>query len=155
LTFFLYRKDFDALRKKPFKKNEMKKKVLFLLLSSVFIGYAQQDSLSIYEVEYSRTLSPNSLKIFTSSYFLQKIPDLSISIFDTKNKSNQISGLVNDEEDDTVFYYTPNGENISLVYKDYSNNKLFSKGEIVFKYFTIEDSLNIFDWKIIEETKKI
>jgi GLPGLI family protein len=121
----------------------------------VFIGYAQQDSLSIYEIEYIRNLSPNHLKTFTSSYVLQKSPDLNISIFDKKNNLNQIDDLENDEDDDTVFYYTPKGENISLVYKDYSKNKLYSRGGILTKYFTIEDSLTIFDWKIIEKTKNI
>ena len=63
--------------------------------------------------------------------------------------------MINDKDDDSTLYFTPEGKNNNLIYKDYNSNKLFSKQDIAYKYFVVDDSLGIFDWEIYDETKKI
>ncbi|WP_090837376.1 GLPGLI family protein [Olleya namhaensis] len=127
----------------------------FLLIQSLF-SYAQKDSTRIFEIDFIRVLTPqNSTKTITSNYKLKIFTEHNISVFANNNATNFSNDLINDDDDDAIFYFDPKGKNISLVYKNYYKNKLFSKGTIAFKDFTIKDSLTIFNWSITKETKKI
>jgi GLPGLI family protein len=134
----------------------MKKESLFLLLIfSVFNSHSQADSLNIFQIEYEKTLTFEDTKSFTTSYQLQKYIEFEASIFDKISKSKTPNQLVNDDDDDALFYYTPQGENISFVFKNYANSKFYSKHAIAYKYFIVKDSLNIFNWNILDKTKEI
>ncbi|WP_163516193.1 GLPGLI family protein [Gelidibacter japonicus] len=132
-------------------------KALLLFLTFSFLStQAQQDSLTIFQIEYRRALTPqNSAKTIHSSYLLQVFIESHVSVFDKLHVSDNTESIKNDEDDEAVFYYTPKGENYNLIYKDYASNQLFSKQDVAYKYFIIEDSLSIFDWQIYDETKDI
>lgn len=128
-----------------------------LIFSSIFYVNAQNDSIMVYKVEYERKITPeNFTKSFYACLELKYYLELNFSVFDSCNPSNS-DGVetIDDKDEDSHFYYTPKGKNIRCVIKDYSNNELFNKQEIAKKYFTIKDSLNIFNWKIKTETKDI
>lgn len=130
--------------------------VFLFLAFACFKIQAQQDSISVFQVEYHRTLTPeNSVDTFHSSYLLQIFTESNISIFDKISISNNEGKAINDKDDDSAVYFTPTANNNTLIYKDYSSQKLFSKQDISYKYFVIEDSLGIFDWEIFDETKEI
>lgn len=61
-----------------------KLKLLFLFLAlTCFKNQAQQDSISVFQVEYHRTLTPeNSVNTFHASYLLQIFIEPNISVFD-------------------------------------------------------------------------
>ncbi|PQV49481.1 GLPGLI family protein [Jejuia pallidilutea] len=134
----------------------IKKCTLFCCLLFVFYSFAQKDSTIVYEIDYTRVLHPPSRAGgYTSIYSLDILPQLEISIYSKKNKSSQDDVIKNDKDDDALFYYTPKGKNTSTVFKNYIKNKLFSTASIGSKQFVIEDSLSIFNWKILKETKVI
>ncbi|WP_100613583.1 GLPGLI family protein [Confluentibacter citreus] len=133
------------------------KTILFLFFATLFVN-AQNDSILVYKIEYERKITPeNFTKSLTASLELKTYPDLNISVFDISDSAeNSASGGVkNDPDDDQSLIYTPKGENLRCVFKDYNNNQMFNKQDIAFKYFTIKDSLTIFNWQIKEDTKEI
>jgi GLPGLI family protein len=131
-------------------------KILLLFLALAFSVQAQQDSISVFQIEFKRTLTPQSTtNTIYSTYLLQIFLEPNISVFDKISVSKNVGKLINDKNDDAVFNYTPNGKYNNLIYKDYASNQLFSKQDIAYKYFIIEDSLNIFDWQIFNDTKDI
>ncbi len=133
-----------------------KVKILLLFLPIAFNAMAQKDSINVFEIQYERALTPEKLATtFHSSYLLQIFVEPNISVFNKISVSENAGELVKDKDDEATFYYTPQGKNITTIYKDYSSNKLFSKQDIADKYFIIEDSLSIFDWQIFEDTKDI
>ena len=135
------------------------KTIFFLIgifLSISFVG-AQNDSIMVYKVEYERKITPkNFTKSFTACLELKTYLGLNISVFDSCDplKLNE-SGIINNPDDDASFFYTPKGKNIRCVFKDYNKNQMFNKQDIANKYFTIKDSLKIFNWEIKEDTKEI
>ena len=134
----------------------MKKNILVILIAFVLNGYSQQDSVNIFQIEYRKMLTiDNTAKTFTNYYELNKFVEYDVSVFDKISKSENPNKLVNDTDDDSVSYFTPEGDNVSLVYKNYAKRIFYSKHVIAFKYFVVKDSLQIFDWKILNETKKI
>lgn len=134
----------------------MKYSTICLYLLFFNLSFSQQDSTEVVRVEYERNLTPsNSARTYTAYYALNSYPNLSISIFDKTSKPNKPNEIVNNDNDDSVFYFTPSGKNITLVYKDYKESWLYSKKDIAFKYFIVKDSLDIFNWKIEDETKEI
>lgn len=123
----------------------------------MFFVKAQNDSIMIYRIEYERKITPeNSTKSFSKCLLLKTYPSLNVSVFDScdKSKLNE-SSIANDPDDDAILYYTPKGEKIHCVFKDYSRNELFNKQEIANKFFTIRDSLTVFNWEIKESKKEI
>lgn len=133
----------------------IKRSIFFIVLFFVVNANSQQDSVTVFKIEYFKTLTLENTKSFSSSYELQKFIELNISIFDKISKPKNPNELVNDADDEAVFYFTPQGDNINLVYKNYSTGKFYSKHEIARKYFLVEDSLQIFNWQILEKTKEI
>lgn len=134
----------------------MKNLFNLFVLFSINLIFSQADSTEVIRVEYIRKLTPaNSARVYTSYYALNAYPEKNISIFDKTSKVSNPNEVVNDNDDDSVFYFTPSGKNISLVYKNYSANELYSKKDIAFKYFTIKDSLNIFNWEIKDDMTEI
>lgn len=136
-------------------------KISILILSLFLIfpyinGQAQQDSITAFQIEYQRTLTPeNAATTFHASYLLHVFIEPNVSLFDKLSVSENIDKLINDKDEETAFYYSPKGKNISLIFKDYTSNKLFSIQDITNKYFVVEDSLSIFDWQILDDTKDI
>ena len=135
-------------------------KAIFFLITiflSIFFAQAQNDSIMAYNIEYERKISPENITTtFKACLELKIYPDLNISIFDACNPSNSNDGnIIKNPDDDSSFYYTPKGKNIRCVLKDYLKNEMFNKQDIADKYFTIKDSLNIFNWEIKEEIKDI
>ena len=90
-----------------------------------------------------------------STYLLHVFVENNCSIFDKINASENTGKIIKDEDEDSALIFAPKGKNISLIYKNYTSNKLFSIQDISLKYFIIEDSLSIFDWEIYDETKEI
>ncbi len=138
-----------------------------ILLSYVFIFifclvYAQNKDINAYEIEYEKTLNFESGGNSSSYYVYTKFIELDKSIFDKKtdlkNQNTLFESentLIKSEDDDNVLFLLPKGKNISLVYKDYMSQQIFFKNEISFKYFVVQDSLNIFNWEINENKKDI
>ncbi|TKD61014.1 GLPGLI family protein [Flavobacterium sp. ASW18X] len=129
---------------------------LLVLLACALNLYAQQDSINIYQIQYERLLTfeddPTPIKtIYDYTKFIEL--DKSICNINSKNKNGNL--LEEDDADDSILYFTPSGSKLSMVYKDYKENELYTKGEVAYKYFVIKDRLDIFNWKIEEATKDI
>jgi GLPGLI family protein len=62
-----------------------------------------------------------------------------------------------DEEDDEngKVHLTFRASTNPYIYKDYENGVMYSKERISVKPFIVKDSLNIFDWKLTNNSKKI
>lgn len=134
----------------------MKKYTLIIIITFAFKGYSQQDSVNVFQIDYRKMLTiENTTKTFTNYYELNKFIEFDVSIFDKISTSKNPNKLVNDEDDDAVSYFTPEGDNVSLVYKNYRKGIFYSKHVIAFKYFVVKDSLQIFDWEIKDEIKTI
>ncbi|TXD81435.1 hypothetical protein ESY86_20410 [Subsaximicrobium wynnwilliamsii] len=134
----------------------------FMFIFCVYFGNSQNKDVNTYEIKYLKTFNFESGGTFSADHTYTKFIELNKSIFDvTTNLESQntlVEGqnkLVESEDDDTVFYFSPTGKNISLVYKDYLKQELFSKNEVSFKYFVVQDSLNIFNWETFENQKNI
>jgi len=134
-------------------------KKLFLILFIVLLGcniYSQQDSITVYQIQYDRTLkidaTQNTLK---GVYELTSFIEFEKSIFQKKNIAENSDKFVMDDYDDTVLFYTPSDKNISVLYKDYKEREIYSKNEVAYKYFTVKDSLDIFNWNILSDKQEI
>uniref|UniRef100_UPI00404A9CEF GLPGLI family protein n=1 Tax=Gelidibacter sp. TaxID=2018083 RepID=UPI00404A9CEF len=134
-------------------------KKLFLLWFVVLFGcnlYSQKDSITVYQIQYDRTLkieaTQNTLK---GVYELTSFIEFEKSIFQRKNIPENSDQLVIDDSDDTVLIYTPSDKNVSVVYKDYKEREIYSKNEVAYKYFTIKDSLDVFNWNILSDKQDI
>lgn len=135
----------------------MMKRVFILISFIIFLfeGFTQSDSTIIYQVQYERTLTlediPNPIVKF---YELTKFIDMDKSVFKKINlKTNEI--LSEDGDDDAILYFSPASNNSGTIFKDYSKNIYYCKHEVAYKYFVVEDNLEIFDWEILEDTKDI
>uniref|UniRef100_UPI004048EE0C GLPGLI family protein n=2 Tax=Gelidibacter sp. TaxID=2018083 RepID=UPI004048EE0C len=133
----------------------IKKIIPSILLFFVLKIYSQQDSINVFKIEFLKILTLENSQSFTTFQELQKYIELDVSVFNKISKSENSNQLIEDKDDDAIFYFTPQGENINLVYKDYSTGKFYSKHEIARKYFLVEDSLQIFNWEILDKTKEI
>lgn len=136
----------------------VKKNLIFILMVFALQAYSQRekDSVSVFQIEYRKTLTiENSAKTFTTLHGLQRYIEFDVSMFNKISESQMPNQLIDDKDDDSVFYITPQGNNVSLVYKEYSTGKFYSKNDIAYKYFLIEDSLENFNWQILGETKEI
>ena len=131
--------------------------LIFCTFFILFSTQAQSDSIMVYRVEYERKITPeNFTRSFMACLELKTYPDLNISVFDSCEPSNSNGvDVINNSDDDSHFYYTPKGKNIRCVFKDYNSNEMFNKQDVSSKYFTIKDSLNIFNWVIKEDIKNI
>ncbi|SFZ90389.1 GLPGLI family protein [Flaviramulus basaltis] len=135
-------------------------KTIFIFLS-IFLGclftQAQSDSIVVYRIEYERKITPeNFTQSFTACLELKLFTNVNISVFDScESTSSSGVDIIENPDDDSQFYYTPKGKNIRCVLKDYNNNRMFNKQDVAKKYFTIKDSLNIFDWEIKDQVKDI
>ncbi|WP_323027693.1 hypothetical protein [Gelidibacter japonicus] len=76
-------------------------KALLLFLTFSFLStQAQQDSLTIFQIEYRRALTPqNSAKTIHSSYLLQVFIESHVSVFDKLHVSDNTESIKNDEDD--------------------------------------------------------
>ena len=128
----------------------------FLLLFFVLKTHCQKDTLNLYQVQYERVLSVgDGITPFVSIYEYTKFIEFNKSIYNRKNKIETTKNLIEGDESNTVLYFTPKGKNISVVYKDYETRELHSKHEVAYKYFVVKDSLDIFNWEILNESKEI
>ncbi|MFD2586414.1 GLPGLI family protein [Croceitalea marina] len=129
---------------------------LFSLIFSIINIYAFQDSTNVYQIEYERTLTlEKNPKPLVANYEYTKFIEINKSLYGKKNKIKTTSVLSEDEDDDSILYFTPSGKNVTAVYKDYNDAVFYSKHEVAYKYFVVQDSLDIFNWNIEEQTKEI
>ncbi|MFT5846238.1 MAG: GLPGLI family protein [Psychroserpens sp.] len=134
----------------------LKKIIYFFPLIFIFNVYSQVDKINTYSIEFEKTLvSSLTLKEYTSIYSLDKFINLNVSVFDKLSKSKNPNQIINDEDDDQIYSFTPGGDNVNLVYKNYSTGKTYLNHQIISKPFLVEDSLQVFSWLILNETKKI
>ncbi|WP_336127586.1 GLPGLI family protein [Mesoflavibacter sp. CH_XMU1422-2] len=136
----------------------MIKKIFLLSIIILFQSniYAQQDSINVYQVQYDRTLTVESTQnTLHGVYELTTFIEFEKSFFQRKNAYQNNNKLVVDDDDDTVFINTPSEKNVSVVYKDYDKNCFYNKHEIAYKYFVVKDSLNIYNWTILSDSKEI
>lgn len=132
------------------------KKILLLivfLFTNHFFG--QQKNKEFLAITYKETIiNERQLEEPRPYYYLLKInTQKNISIYDKIEDSS--STLTDTNKESRAVEYKPKGKNLSVVYKNYNTNELYSKGMISLKFLTIKDSLNIFNWKIEDKTKKI
>jgi len=133
-----------------------KLEVLMLLLACTHYVCAQQDSIHIYQIQYKKTLNFNDgSNPFISDEEYTKFIEFNRSLYDKINKSENSETTIEDSEDDALLSFMPSGKNISVVFKDYEERTLYSKHEVAYKYFVVEDSLDIFNWQTMETTKEI
>ena len=101
----------------------MTKTIFLLFLTFSFINsQAQQDSITVFQIEYKRTLTPeNVATTFHASYLLQVFIEPNVSVFDKISVSEDTGKLINDKDEETAFYYTPKGKKNNLIY-----NKVFA-----------------------------
>jgi len=92
---------------------------------------------------------------YTSTYKYTKYIELNKSIFDEQEEIKNANTLTEDKDDDATVYFTPSGKNISVIYKDYNKRAFYSKHEVAYKYFVVKDSLDIFNWTILEDKKEL
>ncbi|MEM5565762.1 GLPGLI family protein [Psychroserpens sp. AS72] len=141
----------------------MKKNVLYyILIFSFYFGNTQIKEVNTYTLDYVKTLNFESGGSFSANHTYTRFIELNKSIFnvvtnpkEVKSSDENQNSLVESDDDDTVFYFKPTGKNISLVYKDYLKQELFSKHEVSYKYFVVQDTLDIFNWEIIDTQKDI
>jgi GLPGLI family protein len=131
-------------------------RLLTLLLFCIW-NVQSQNIVNTYEIVFERNLTfeNNPSEPYTSYYEYTKFIELNKSIYNKSSTVEKTNELVEDDNDDSIFYYTPTGKNISVVYKDYKNGEFFYKWEVANKYFVIKDSLTIFNWEIAEGKKEI
>lgn len=134
-------------------------KKLFLISFVVLLGgniYSQQDSITVYQIQYDRTLKVDATQnILKGVYELTSFIEFEKSIFQKKNKTVNPDKLVMDNDDAAVLFYTPSDRNVSVLYKDYKEREIYSKNEVAYKYFTVKDSLDIFNWNILRDKQEI
>ncbi|TXE18346.1 GLPGLI family protein [Psychroserpens burtonensis] len=141
----------------------MKKNLLYyILISSFHFGNSQNNEVNTYTIDYVKTINFESGGSFSASHTYTRFIELNKSIFnvvtnpkEVKSSEENQNSLVESDDDDTVFYFKPTGKNISLVYKDYLKQELFSKHEVSYKYFVVQDTLDLFNWEIIDTQKDI
>lgn len=136
----------------------MIKKIFILTIIILFElnVYAQQDSISVYQVQYDRSLTVEATQnTLHGVYELTTFIEFEKSLFQRKTPYKNTDKLVMDDNDDTAFIYTPSDKNVSVVFKDYNNNSFYNKHEIAYKYFVVRDSLNIYNWTILSDSKEI
>lgn len=133
-------------------------KLYYFVIILIFTRYplcAQQDSLRSYQIDYERTINnPRNNSIHTKVYNTHLIPSEGISFYDEKenevgSNSEMLKITGNKAE------WKPNGKNLSVVYKDYRKNEMYLKQNIQFKFLILKDSIDIFDWEILNSRKTI
>ncbi len=136
----------------------MSKSYFFVTILILFVHKvcSQKDSVRIYQVQYERTLDFNDgLDPLVVLEKYTKFIEFNKSLYAKMGDSINTTKIIGDKDDDTTFTFKPDGKNISVVFKDYGKRTFYSKHEIAYKYFVIKDSLDIFDWKILDKTKEI
>lgn len=137
----------------------MLKKTFTILLSVTLsnVLYSQEKTINVYQVEYEKSLTfeddPNNPII--GSYEYTKFIELNKSVFKKNRENKSSNSLIQDRNDDTVIYFSSPVKNHSVVFKDYEKGEFYSRHEVAYKYFSVKDYLDVFDWSILDETKKI
>ncbi|QXP73920.1 GLPGLI family protein [Tenacibaculum sp. HL-MS23] len=137
----------------------MIKKIFALCLIIVGINsiYSQQDSISVYQIQYERTLNLDHLyNPLVATYEYTKFIEYNKSIYKKKSnvkKSN--SSLVKEKDNDSPIFFNLSGKNVGTVFKNYGKNEFFYKHQIINKPFVVKDSLTIFNWAIKNKKKEI
>lgn len=133
-----------------------KLEILLLFLACTNYVCSQQDSIHLYQIQYKRTLDFNDgLNPFIIDEEYTKFIEFNRSLYARINKSENSKTIIEDSEDDTFLTFVPSGKNTSVVFKNYEDRTLYSKHEVAYKYFVVEDSLDIFNWEIMESSKEI
>ncbi|OIP45547.1 MAG: hypothetical protein COZ16_06750 [Flavobacteriaceae bacterium CG_4_10_14_3_um_filter_31_253] len=128
--------------------------VIFFTLT--FVTFSQKDSITVYQVQFERILTfDDATEPHVSVYNYTKFVELNKSFYDRNIKVKNNGNLIKSKEDNTILDFIPSGKNTSVVFKDYDKKETFSKYEVAYKYFVVKDSLDIFKWNILNESKDI
>ncbi|MCH7524146.1 MAG: GLPGLI family protein [Bacteroidetes bacterium] len=96
-------------------------------------------------------LSEKSYPIYRENVL---IVDDSITLF-VQESINNYERVTRNDEGRVAIRITPDGKDKKYVYKNFKTNKIYTNYIILNKYVLQRDSLNIFNWRIIDKFKEI
>ncbi|MCC1485318.1 GLPGLI family protein [Winogradskyella immobilis] len=134
----------------------MTRQYFFLVIGFLsLLSYSQQnDQINFYKINYLKTFTFEHLanQKHNSNYTLNIYDDFNKSIFQKENNESNLVEKNKTKGGNPNVTFTPSGKNIGVVYKDYELQ------DMIYKYSNkhiMKDSMTIFGWKIIKETKKL
>jgi len=125
---------------------------LFLLII-IFSGKTcfSQDTKLI-TINFVETLREDGINAhWRGAHVLQLSSNTSIYFSDNTKKQTNL----NSNENAIIFKPNSSKKNEDFLYKDYTKNEMYSKDLIGFRFKTIKDSINNFNWSIKKDTLKI
>jgi GLPGLI family protein len=138
----------------------MKKAIFAILSFGLFITscFSQANS-GLYEIEFLRKVEDVFMPgvFHESTYMLNRFLSENVSYFDKSNSLNNKTSetFIEDQENDAKLIFRPKGKNLRVVFKNYNSNRIYLKQMITLKFIAVEDSLDIFNWDIKNESKVI
>lgn len=126
----------------------MKKILFFILTIASAVGYCQTVQIT-YDVQID--ISGVQTKPFNHQYILNNSNGKSLQ---KKFLAQSVSGAKKDKNNESTTIIKI-GNDTTYVYKDFQRNSMLSEEKIFTKVFKVADELNVFSWKIEEDTLTI